>query len=104
MTAISIGHVQHLNSDEVDAEVGAWFNMGSRDGEVISDRAAATIAGWFAGPDADDMPFTVLAQQGRGNTAELGNAIMHLEDDELFRDSTLVLAALDVWVAQREEA
>jgi len=102
MSFFSIGQVRHLTSTEVEDEVDAWFNCAGRDGEIISDSAAATIAGWFASADEADLPFTVLAQQGSGDTIELATAITQMSDaadeDLGFSGAGLMLVALEAWL------
>lgn len=108
MSGIRIGQVRHHAGDRVTEEVARWFAEGDRTGDLISDQSAAAIAGYFAGPTANDMPFTRLAQTGEGDTAELGMAIKReldaaeADEDTGVRDGLLMLEALDAWVSMFE--
>ncbi len=99
MTAFALSPLpSHASSDRVDYEVDRWRDSG----DVISNAVALAIAGWYSGPGRANMPFTILAQQGKGMTGVLGEAIMVERALHMGRDAR-ELDALDAWVAEWED-
>lgn len=108
MTAFAVPMVAHAVSAVVDDDVAVFeqFEL------IIGTNTALAIAGWFAGPSANDMPYTTLATTGKGDTGELGEAIKR-DMDEIeangedsgawLRDAYRYLRALDAWVATFED-
>ncbi len=70
MARIQIGHVQHMVSRQVDAEVQRHVLTG----EHISDECAATIASWYQTPNGHGLTFARLCSTGRAQASDLVDA------------------------------
>jgi hypothetical protein len=75
---LNIGHVQHLTSTEVDAEI--HVREFSSDAPEISDGAAAAIASWWQAPKGHGYAFAQLASTGRVRLEDLADDISGVYD------------------------
>lgn len=85
-------NTRHAYTEQVEQEVFHWHDAET----TISDESAVAIAGWYSGPG--ESAFTLLAQTGKGDTGELGDAIVTEIQNAQGSVDRYTLEALSAWV------